>query len=69
MKNWIMPVTDKDTAPRIGQAINHNYGYIAERLFIDVNDAANLLTDKFQWWSYAETSKYKRFEWRRKDYR
>ncbi len=26
---------------RIGQAINHNYGYIAERLFIDVNDVAN----------------------------
>ena len=26
---------------RIGQAINHNYGYIAERLFIDVNDVDN----------------------------
>ena len=26
---------------RIGQAINHNYGYIAERLFIDVNDVTN----------------------------
>lgn len=26
---------------RIGQAINHNYGYIAERLFIDENDVAN----------------------------
>lgn len=38
---------------RIGQAINHNYGYIAERLFIDVNDVANSPHRQVSMVSYA----------------
>lgn len=55
---------------RIGQAINHNYGYIAERLFIDVNDVANSPSQtSFNGGAMPGDIKYKDLNGDRKDYR